>query len=572
MDFDGLCTFISERAGSDDYAQFMTDLACKLIDIETTPTQPLADIVKHEQEVLALIETAIRGFADETVSIERQPVTAAIAEHPYYTRPYYTADADNPQGLDVESTYRDRYNLLVLRNGDDAGSKGKPAILNAHVDTVAPFFPSKVQGGFIHGRGALDDKGLSVMLIAGLKLLGEVRERFGALAAQPAVYQFVIEEETGGNGTLSASLDERFAGYEAIVCECTGSTPHPANRGAMWFKLVLDTQGTDADVHAALPFVLVRLAREGQKLREETDQPLFPKDYVQVNFGTLNSFGEHPSAINDYLAFQLDLTWSGDDGRKAGDRLAEIIEAGLAQYTAVYADRTAETDDETAKPKLETHYRLTAVSEGSGQKRYKLEIVGLGGHMSAMVLRDNALIKAGYVLKELVVAYQDISGVQLAIQTLEQNADPRKLTLAGGVGFSPAHAMADLKPRLRQAVLAGIKDYAACAAVAVPESMFEITFDMLHNEAYASPVDCPAMKAFKTAFDRMGLAWPKPVAFRASCDARILGHGGHDTVTFGPGNLIEAHSDHEKIRIDQLQKGLELITLMILALTTGHYE
>jgi acetylornithine deacetylase/succinyl-diaminopimelate desuccinylase-like protein len=77
------------------------------------------------------------------------------------------------------------------------------------------------------------------------------------------------------------------------------------------------------------------------------------------------------------------------------------------------------------------------------------------------------------------------------------------------------------------------------------------------------------MKAFESAYRVMNLAWPKPIAFRASCDARIYGNSGHNTITFGPGNLADAHSDHEKISIEDLQKGLQLITLTTLALTSG---
>jgi len=77
------------------------------------------------------------------------------------------------------------------------------------------------------------------------------------------------------------------------------------------------------------------------------------------------------------------------------------------------------------------------------------------------------------------------------------------------------------------------------------------------------------MKAFKWAFDAREMPWPTPLAFRASCDARIFGNSGHNTVTFGPGQLSQAHGDHEKISLQELQAGLEVVTLATLALTTG---
>jgi len=144
--------------------------------------------------------------------------------------------------------------------------------------------------------------------------------------------------------------------------------------------------------------------------------------------------------------------------------------------------------------------------------------------------------------------------------------------VTGGVGFTPTHAMATLQQRMRATVARAIGIYNQCVHKSVPDTLFTMTFDMLHNEAYASPVDCPAMQAFERAYGEMGLAWPRPVAFRASCDARIYGNSGHNTITFGPGDLADAHSQHEKISLEQLQKGLALITLVTLFLTTGRFS
>ncbi|MFA5864368.1 MAG: M20/M25/M40 family metallo-hydrolase [Phycisphaerae bacterium] len=561
IDFKEIAEFVGRRARSKEYRDFMVNLLCELIDINTTTsTQPLPQIVANERKTFDVLEQALREFAGPDVTFERSPINPQIAQHPYYTHTYYTADAKHPLGLPVEESYRDRFNLLAIVNPKQKSDNGKPVVLNAHVDTVSPFYPSRVDDKYVHGRGSCDDKGSVVALAAGMKLLTEVQAKFGIIPSQQQVYQFVIEEEPGGNGSLSADLDKRFAGYEAIICEATINVPHPANRGAMWFQMDMDMSSQNVNAAQIVPFIIRELAREGQKLRAETNLPLFPKEYIQVNFGTLNNFGRHPSAVNDFVAYEFTVN---------GNMTAQIkqaIDAGVAFYCQNYADRTKETNPETNQPKLQQHYNLTESSEG----KFKLEIFGVGGHMGAMLLCDNALIKTGYIMQELITQMKkrrDREGV--CIEATIEGSYPSKLVMTGGVGFSPSHRMSDLQQRLRAAAVRGIKQFNEISKTNVSETVFNMTFDKLHNEAYASPVDCPAMKAFEAAYRVMNLPWPKPIAFRASCDARIYGNSGYNTITCGPGNLADAHSDHEKISIEELQKGLEIITLTTLSLTTG---
>ncbi len=563
--------FIKERAHSREYLDFMTGLSQKLIDIDNTPEQPLSQIQANEAKAFEILEDVIKEFTDSQTSFERAPIDPSISEHPYYTNPYYTADKGHPNGLDVEKVYKDRFNLFAIVKPVERSSEGASLILNAHMDTVAPFFPSKVDDKYIHGRGSCDDKGMVVMLAASMKLMEDVRKKFGNIPAGERVYQYVIEEETGGNGSLSASKDARFKGHEVIVCEATNQMPHPANRGAMWFKLELETEKEKVNSLEIVPFVIVELAKEGQKLRDETNLKLFPKNYVQVNFGTLNSFGKHPSAINDYLSFDLEIQSEHAAEAEITSQLNEIINSALSQYFQSYPDRTKEIDEESNSPALAANYKLDAVEIASDSIRYKLEIFGLGGHMSALLLKDNALIKAGYILQSVINACKKVAGRHIRIFADEKDFSPAKQVITGGVGFSPAHRMVDLRSRMKEAVSRGIAGYNQSTGSHLGLSIFNMTFDMLHNEAYESPIDCPAMKGFEWAYRQMKMDWPTPVAFRASCDARIYGNNGQNTITFGPGDLRFAHSDRERLEISELQKGLELITLTTLRITTGKF-
>ena len=124
---------------------------------------------------------------------------------------------------------------------------------------------------------------------------------------------FVIDEETGGNGSLALAMDRELkARYDSIlVLECTGNRLHPANRGAVFIKCEGRLADTD-DLSQVTPSLLeafalaiLALLDEGEAIRQESDHPLFPHRPVQTCTGILGPFGVHPSAICGEVAFEL---------------------------------------------------------------------------------------------------------------------------------------------------------------------------------------------------------------------------------------------------------------------------
>ena len=103
---------------------------------------------------------------------------------------------------------------------------------NAHVDVVAPYIPPKFKDGIVSGRGACDDKGPVRVWLARSRCYPESCPAHGLEWNQNVLGMFVVEEETGGNGSLSLAMDrelKRF--YDSIVVyECAGMKLHPANR------------------------------------------------------------------------------------------------------------------------------------------------------------------------------------------------------------------------------------------------------------------------------------------------------------------------------------------------------
>jgi len=169
-----------------------------------------------------VLETA--GFEPEIV-----PLDPAIKSHPEYT--HYT----------VEPGWEGRGNLVTGYGGRGGG---RSLIMNAHLDVIpakgwADAYKPKRDGDTIIGRGACDDKGGVVAGYLAMKALKDCGiETKGRLSLH-----HVIDEETGGNGTLSLLLGG-YTADAAVVAECNDNVINPANRGALWFQLTTTGKAT----------------------------------------------------------------------------------------------------------------------------------------------------------------------------------------------------------------------------------------------------------------------------------------------------------------------------------------
>jgi len=205
---------------------------------------------------------------------------------------------------DPEYTFSDKncdYSLrknLVLEIGKN---EGNVLILNTHSDTVPAsnwekaFFPEE-KDGYIFGRGACDAKGQ----IATIYLILLTLKKMDIEIKGKLIVEIVIEEEIGGNGTLSL-IKQGYKGDAVIVLEPTELKITPANRGAVWFKLELFGKSVHMGkiwegVNAIEKFfyLYTKLKDFERKLIEESKNfPLFErfKQPVQLNFGVIKGEG-----------------------------------------------------------------------------------------------------------------------------------------------------------------------------------------------------------------------------------------------------------------------------------------
>jgi acetylornithine deacetylase len=128
-----------------------------------------------------------------------------------------------------------RFNILA--------TVGDPVVmLSTHFDCVPPFFPSRIEGDRLHGRGSSDAKGTLAAQIAACQRLRKSGETRAGLL-------FVVGEERGSDGAMAANALARPSSRFLVNGEPTDNHLGAATRGVYRVKLV----ATGRAAHSSRP-------------------------------------------------------------------------------------------------------------------------------------------------------------------------------------------------------------------------------------------------------------------------------------------------------------------------------
>ena len=129
-------------------------------------------------------------------------------------------------GVERQEVEPGRFNLLARA--------GEPEVVFCTpLDTVPPFFGSRVASGHIHGRGSCDAKGqVAAMLLAAEQLLAEGEDRIGFL--------LTVGEELDSDGAAHANQHASgpWPGRWTIIGEPTGNRFVRAHKGILKAELL----------------------------------------------------------------------------------------------------------------------------------------------------------------------------------------------------------------------------------------------------------------------------------------------------------------------------------------------
>jgi acetylornithine deacetylase len=199
-------------------------------------------------------------------------------------------------------------NVVAVLKGT---GNGKSLILNGHIDVVPVGdeqnwehdpFSGHIEDGKLFGRGSTDMKGGTVALLMALEAI----IKSGVRLKGDVIFQSVIEEESGGAGTLAAVLK----GYQAdgaIIPEPTNLKIFPKQQGSMWFRVLVKGKaahgGTRYEGVSAIEksmIVLKRLEELEKERNQKITDPLYDKIPIPIpiNIGKISS-GDWPSSVPD---------------------------------------------------------------------------------------------------------------------------------------------------------------------------------------------------------------------------------------------------------------------------------
>jgi acetylornithine deacetylase/succinyl-diaminopimelate desuccinylase-like protein len=448
------------------------------------------------------------------------------------------------------------YTLDAPENSD-----GINTAFNAHIDVVAPYFPPKREGDkYLYGRGSIDDKGGIASIIGALKIINKLQKENRIELANKFTGMFVIEEETGGNGSLSLAIDKELKKrYDSlVVLECAGNQVYPGNLGAVWVKSILTTDNENVDLLEAVAAAVLQMQVVGLTIKSESKHPLFPHRPVQTCNGILGPFGEHPSRICGKVVFEI----NGSDIEANKDVLETAISAGCADFVSRYGDKTKVIVPETGKPKVEKHYSIDAVSAD----KMTVSIYGSTGHMGSILENDDAIMKWALVMSELI-ALRDADKVSVKMNI--PNFDTTKeVVLEGGQGFLPTHDINDVMERMRQAAKDGVKTYLTKNNIDEDAVSCVVSYDKLHNAAFGGHPDSKSYKNVREAAVMAGLIKEDDVVrgWDVSCDARLFATEFPELpiITTGAGALEVAHADNEHLVIEELLESIHCLVLFMI--------
>jgi len=330
---------------------------------------------------------------------ETVPVPESIVDDPDYA---FTLD-DRP--------YAGRPNVRAVMKGDGSG---KSVIMNAHVDVVPPSdghdrpFDPYIKDGMLYGRGAIDDKGM----VAVMWMLFKAMRTLGIKPKGDIILHIVIEEETGGNGTLA--LVRR--GEDADCClnleGCGLGRIFTSIRGALWFTLTCHGRAGHSG-SAQTTVSALKTAIEAMRILEDYHDDLLERD-------------RHNDPLFDEIPDPMPLTFGS---MISGDWPAMAPQKAEVKGVLGILDTSKETVMREIRERLE--------SKGSDWLRDNYELTFEYRHDTSRVDPELPFVN---VLKE---SFRDI-GIEPEIAGLPASSDawfytnlvdiPTVLTGPGGIG------------------------------------------------------------------------------------------------------------------------------------------
>ncbi|MGO4888414.1 peptidase [Anaerobacillus sp. MEB173] len=219
----------------------------------------------------------------------------------------------HPYFFSSRETFEGSPNVVGVLKGSGGG---RSIVLNGHVDVVPEGdvrqwnhdpYSGEVIDGKMFGRGVTDMKGGNVSLLLAIEALQSLNIKLKG----DVIFHSVVEEESGGAGTLAAIL-RGYTADAAIIPEPTNLKIFPKQQGSKWFRLNVKGRaahgGTRYHGVSAIEksIVVLNQIEKLEKIRNERiDDPLYSQIPIPIpiNIGKIEG-GDWPSSVADVVKLE----------------------------------------------------------------------------------------------------------------------------------------------------------------------------------------------------------------------------------------------------------------------------
>ncbi|WP_134702919.1 peptidase [Ammoniphilus sp. YIM 78166] len=274
---------------------------------------------EHREEGVAFLQRLVQERSTQTNEAGVQKLVVQKLEQMGLDIDVWEPDGEELQKHEYFYSPRKEFsgspNVVGVMKG--AGGEGsRSIILNGHIDVVPDGdraqwdddpFSGRIVDGKMYGRGVTDMKGGNVSLLLAMEAL----QGLGVRLKGDVIFQSVIEEESGGAGTLATIL-RGYRADAALIPEPTNMRIFPKQQGSMWFRVLVKGrsahggtryQGVSAIeksmvvVQHLLKLEEVRNARVVDPLYAGTPIP------IPINVGSIEG-GTWPSSVPDLVKLE----------------------------------------------------------------------------------------------------------------------------------------------------------------------------------------------------------------------------------------------------------------------------
>ncbi|MFB7140462.1 peptidase [Gottfriedia sp. NPDC056225] len=216
--------------------------------------------------------------------------------------------------ISERSSFKNSPNIVATLKGT---GNGRSIILNGHIDVVPEGeisswdcqpYSGDIVGNRLYGRGTTDMKGGNVSALLAIEAIKKSKIRLKG----DVYFQSVIEEESGGAGTLAAIL-RGYVADAVLIPEPTKTKIFPKQQGSIWFRVNVKGKvahgGTRYEGVSAIEksILVINHINQLEKVRNLRllDDPLYKNVPIPIpiNIGKIKG-GTWPSSVSDLVTLE----------------------------------------------------------------------------------------------------------------------------------------------------------------------------------------------------------------------------------------------------------------------------